>query len=97
LRKIFAGLWAYNKIIRVPGLEDYEVTDAHIGGWVRFVAPGRVVLNDSGPDRHLSTDVYDTTKKILSLATNAKWRDFEIVDLPEAGIERLEPIHPELC
>lgn len=84
------------KIIWVPGLKDYEVTDAHIDIWARFVAPGRVVLNDPGPNRHMLTTIHETTKQILLLATDAKGRKFEIIDLPEAG-RRLEPINPELC
>ena len=90
-------LLGISKIIWVPGLKDYEVTDAHIDVWVRFVAPGRVVLNDPGPDRHVLTAVHEATKQVLSLATDAKGRRFEIIDLPEAGIECLGPINPDLC
>lgn len=97
IEKELCRLLGISKIIWVPGLKDYEVTDAHIDVWVRFVAPGRVVLNDPGPNRHVLTAVHNTTKQILSLATDAKGRKFEIIDLPGAGIERLEPINPDLC
>lgn len=90
-------LLGISKIIWVPGLKGYEVIDAHIDAWVRFVAPGRVVLNDPGPNRHVLTAVHNTTKQILSLATDANGRRFEIIDLPEAGRERLKPINPDLC
>jgi agmatine deiminase len=94
-------LLGVTKIIWVPGvppgLEDYdEVTDAHIDGWVRFVAPGKVVLNYPGQDRHPMTDIYNKTKDVLSTATDAKDRPFEIIDLPEAGIGLKNP-DPDRC
>lgn len=41
-------LLGVSKIIWVLGLKGYEVTDAHIDIWARFVAPGKVVLNNPG-------------------------------------------------
>ncbi|PKX88633.1 agmatine deiminase family protein [Aspergillus novofumigatus IBT 16806] len=108
----FRRLLGVTRIIWVPGVpaevEDYdEVTDCHIDGWVRFVAPIRdpkdpnkdvnqVVLNYPGEDRPPMTDIYKTTKEKLSQATDAKGRAFKIIDLPEAGIGLKTP-DPDRC
>ncbi|KAF7169289.1 hypothetical protein CNMCM5623_002085 [Aspergillus felis] len=94
-------LLGVTKIIWVPGvppgLEDYdEVTDAHIDGWVRFVAPGKVVLNYPGPDRHPMTHMYNKIKEVLSKATDAKDRPFEIIELPQGDIG-LKDTDPDRC
>ncbi|GFF78094.1 hypothetical protein CNMCM6936_003319 [Aspergillus lentulus] len=88
-------LLGVTKTIWVPSLRGYEVTDAHIDSWARFAAPGKVILNGPRPRRPLLTEVYDTTKHILSQATDAKGRHLKIIDLPEGGIERPDPIDPE--
>lgn len=86
-----------SKVIWLPGLKDYEVTDGHIDTWARFVAPGKVALHYPGPNRRLLTPVYHKTKEILSQATDAKGRRLEVVDLPGAGLDCPEPIDPDLC
>ena len=90
-------LLGVSKIIWVPGLKGYEVTDAHIDIWARFVAPGKVVLNNPGQHRPKLTAVHNEIKEILSQATDAKGRKFEVIDLPDAGIDRPGPIDPDLC
>ncbi|KAF7587754.1 hypothetical protein BBP40_006799 [Aspergillus hancockii] len=89
-------LLGVSKIIWVPGMKDKDTTDGHVDAWVRFVAPGKVVLNDPGPGQHVLTEVYNTTKQILSQATDAKGRHLEIIDLPQAGTGGSEPIDPAL-
>jgi agmatine deiminase len=42
------------------------------------------------------TDIYNKTKDVLSTATDAKERPFEIIDLPEAGIGLKNP-DPDRC
>lgn len=97
IEKELCRLLGISKVIWFSGLKGYEVTDAHIDVWVRFVAPGKVVLNDPGLNRHMLTAVHDTIKQVLSLSTDAKGRQFEIIDLPGAGRDHLAPVNPDLC
>ncbi|KAB8075234.1 hypothetical protein BDV29DRAFT_190345 [Aspergillus leporis] len=90
-------LLGVSKIIWVPGLKDYEVTDFHIDFWARFVAPGKVVLDVPGPNQRALTPAFDTTKEILLQATDAEGRRLELVYLPEADLVGGEPIDPDLC
>ena len=89
-------LLGVSKIIWVPGLKDHEVTDGHIDGWARFVAPGKVVLHYPGPNKRSLTPVYNKNKEILSQATDASGRKLELVDLPGAALESPEPVAPDL-
>ncbi|KAE8347571.1 hypothetical protein BDV24DRAFT_146415 [Aspergillus arachidicola] len=88
------GVW---KIIWLPGLKGYEVTDAHIDIWARFVAPGRVVLNKPRSDNEVLRAVYDTNQRILSQATDAKGRHFQLFDIQEARLDGPIPSDADLC
>ncbi|KAK6823270.1 hypothetical protein RU639_006112 [Aspergillus parasiticus] len=50
IEKELRRLLGVSRIIWLPGLKGYEVTDAHIDIWARFVAPGKVVLNKPRSD-----------------------------------------------
>lgn len=97
IEKELCWLLGMSKVIWVPGLKNYEVTDGHIDTWARFVAPGRVVLHYPGPNRRLLMPVYEKTREILSRATDSKGRQLEVVDLPGAGLDHPEPVDPDLC
>ncbi|MET9676115.1 agmatine deiminase family protein [Streptomyces sp. NPDC006482] len=77
-----------DKVIWVPGLAGQDITDCHIDCLARFVAPGRVILDQPGP----GTDpkwvaVYHETKQILLGATDAQGRRLTVTELP--GPDRL--------
>ncbi|MGW5778019.1 agmatine deiminase family protein [Streptomyces sp. NPDC003863] len=72
-----------DKVIWVPGLAGQDITDCHIDCLARFVAPGRVILDQPGP----GTDpkwvaVYNETKQILLSATDAQGRSLTVTELP---------------
>lgn len=75
------------KIIWIPGRKDLEVTDSHIDGLARFVAPGKIVLGrPSELDDSVWTTIYNEAYGILYNATDAKGRRFEITEMVEADM-----------
>ncbi|MFE7580240.1 agmatine/peptidylarginine deiminase [Streptomyces gardneri] len=77
--------WALgaDKVIWVPGLAGQDITDCHIDCLARFVAPGKVILDQPGPGASSKwVAVYNETKKILQSATDAQGRRLEITELP---------------
>lgn len=78
------------KIIWLPGKKNLDVTDYHIDGLVRFVAPGKVLLSkpsDLGDD--VVTRIYEESYDILENSTDAKGRRLEIVEIAEADMYNL--------
>ncbi|MFC9392303.1 agmatine deiminase family protein [Streptomyces sp. NPDC057027] len=79
-----------DKVIWVPGLAGQDITDCHIDCLARFVAPGRVILDQPGP----GTDpkwvaVYNETKQILLSATDAQGRSLTVTELPGPARSRI--------
>ncbi|KAE8370589.1 hypothetical protein BDV27DRAFT_140208 [Aspergillus caelatus] len=97
IEKELCRLLGVSKIIWLPGLNDYEVTDGHIDIWARFVAPGKIVLNKPSSDNEVLRAVYDTNKRILSQATDAKGRRFGLFDIHEARLDGPIPSDADLC
>ncbi|MFJ1704844.1 agmatine deiminase family protein [Kitasatospora sp. NPDC088346] len=72
-----------DKVIWVPGLAGQDITDCHIDCLARFIAPGRVMLDQPGPGTDARwVAVYDATKKALRSATDAQGRPLAITELP---------------
>jgi agmatine deiminase len=79
-----------DKIIWIPGRKNLDVTDWHIDGMARFVAPGKVVLSKpSHLDDDVTTRIYEEAYDILQNATDAKGRRLEIVEIQEADMYSL--------
>ncbi|MFE4257312.1 agmatine/peptidylarginine deiminase [Streptomyces sp. NPDC056883] len=77
--------WALgvDKVIWVPGLAGQDITDCHIDCLARFVAPGKVILDQPGPGASSKwVAVYNETKKVLQSATDAQGRRLAITELP---------------
>ncbi|MGW5778013.1 agmatine deiminase family protein [Streptomyces sp. NPDC003863] len=77
--------WALgvDKVIWVPGLAGQDITDCHIDCLARFVAPGKVILDQPGPGTSSKwVAVYNETKKVLQSATDAQGRRLDITELP---------------
>ncbi|KAB8221635.1 hypothetical protein BDV33DRAFT_202374 [Aspergillus novoparasiticus] len=97
IEKELRRLLGASKIIWLSGLKGYEVTDTHIDIWDRFVAPGKVVLNKPRSDNEVLRAAYDASKRILSQATDAKGRHFELFDIQEARLDGPISSDSNLC
>ncbi|CEJ91556.1 hypothetical protein VHEMI07258 [[Torrubiella] hemipterigena] len=79
------------KVIWVPGRKGLDITDTHIDGLARFIAPGKVIL--SRPSTVSAGDpfseIYEEAREILSNATDASGRKLEITEVPEADLNKI--------
>lgn len=80
------------KIIWVPGRRNLDITDGHVDGLVRFVAPGKVLLSrpsstEDGSDPFVQ--MYQEAYDILASATDARGRRFHITEVGEADLGKL--------
>ncbi|KAJ6787439.1 hypothetical protein PWT90_03279 [Aphanocladium album] len=81
-----------DKIIWFPGRRGLEVTDGHVDGLVRFIAPGKVLLSrpsstEDGSDPFVQ--MYQEAYDILARATDARGRRFQITEVVEADLRSL--------
>ncbi|MEV1038254.1 agmatine deiminase family protein [Streptomyces sp. NPDC050204] len=76
------------KVIWLAGVRGQDITDAHVDSLVRFTAPGVVLLDKAHPDTPADSwsRAADQAKSVLSRATDAKGRPFEIIDLPQPDL-----------
>lgn len=79
------------KVIWLAGVRGEDITDAHVDSLVRFTAPGVVLLDLAPPG--LPADSWsraaDQAKSVLSEATDARGRSFEVIDLPQPDPEEI--------
>ncbi|WP_329126943.1 agmatine deiminase family protein [Streptomyces sp. NBC_01465] len=77
------------KVIWLAGVRGQDITDAHVDSLVRFAAPGVVLLDRAHPNTPADSwsRAADQAKAVLSKATDAKGRPFEIVDLPQPDLD----------
>ena len=84
---IFARLLGITKTIWLPGDPDYvtgDMTDGHVDGVCAFARPG-VLLVDATHDRgSVYAEVVRENRRALELATDARGRRFEMIELFEA-------------
>lgn len=79
-----------SKIIWLPGVKGGDITDGHVDGLVRYIAPGKVVLSKPNVlDGSKYSAVYEKARDILSKATDAKGRRFEVTEIVEADLHSL--------
>ncbi|MDQ8702215.1 agmatine deiminase family protein [Streptomyces sp. LHD-70] len=76
------------KVIWLAGVRGQDITDAHVDSLVRFVAPGVVLLDRAHPDTPADSwsRSADQANAVLSKATDAKGRPFEVIDLPQPDL-----------
>ncbi|MFD4375633.1 agmatine/peptidylarginine deiminase [Streptomyces sp. NPDC058486] len=79
------------KVVWLAGVRGQDVTDAHVDSLVRFVAPGVVLLDQAHPTTPPDSwsRSADQARSVLSKATDARGRRFEIIDLPQPDLERI--------
>ncbi|MGA5324023.1 agmatine deiminase family protein [Streptomyces seoulensis] len=76
------------KVIWLAGVRGQDITDAHVDSLVRFTAPGVVLLDTAHPDTPPDSwsRSSDQARAVLSRASDAKGRPFEIIDLPQPDL-----------
>ena len=79
------------KVVWLKGVRGEDITDAHVDSLVRFVAPGVVLLDQAFPGAPADSwsRSADQARSVLSKATDAKGRRFEIIDLPQPDLDRI--------
>ncbi|MFB7586318.1 agmatine/peptidylarginine deiminase [Streptomyces sp. NPDC056169] len=78
-------LLGMEKVIWLKGVRGEDITDAHVDSLVRFTAPGVVLLDRAFPGTPADSwsRSSDQAMSVLSEATDAQGRGFEIIDLPQ--------------
>ncbi|MEV8627282.1 agmatine deiminase family protein [Streptomyces sp. NPDC051079] len=78
-------------VVWLAGVRGEDITDAHVDSLVRFVAPGVVLLDQAFPGTPPDSwsRSADQARSVLSKATDARGRRFEIVDLPQPDLDRI--------
>ncbi|MER5813348.1 agmatine deiminase family protein [Streptomyces sp. NPDC002033] len=79
------------KVIWLAGVRGKDITDAHVDSLVRFTAPGVVLLDRAHPNTPADSwsRSADQAKSVLSKATDARGRRFEVIDLPQPDLDRI--------
>ncbi|MFD3573448.1 agmatine deiminase family protein [Streptomyces sp. NPDC058644] len=79
------------KVIWLAGVRGEDITDAHVDSLVRFTAPGVVLLDQAFPGTPADSwsRAADQARAVLSEATDARGRSFEIIDLPQPDLDRI--------
>ncbi|CAM5465809.1 porphyromonas-type peptidyl-arginine deiminase [Streptomyces spiroverticillatus] len=79
------------KVVWLAGVRGQDITDAHVDSLVRFTAPGVVLLDQAFPGTPPDSwsRSADQARSVLSKATDARGRKFEIIDLPQPDLDRI--------
>lgn len=70
------------KIVWLPGHAAEVETDGHVDGIASFTAPGKILFNAADPDQGEYHRAMQENRRALELATDARGRRFEMLDLP---------------
>lgn len=71
-----------SKVVWLPGNPVEVETNGHVDGIASFIAPGRILFNAADPDQDAYYRCMQENRRALELATDARGRHFEILDLP---------------
>ncbi|MFH8362730.1 agmatine/peptidylarginine deiminase [Streptomyces anulatus] len=80
-----------DKVVWLKGVRGQDITDAHVDSLVRFTAPGVVLLDQAFPGTPPDSwsRAADQARAVLSKATDARGRRFEVIDLPQPDLDRI--------
>ncbi|WP_324792845.1 agmatine deiminase family protein [Streptomyces cyaneofuscatus] len=80
-----------DKVVWLKGVRGQDITDAHVDSLVRFTAPGVVLLDQTFPGTPPDSwsRAADQAREVLSKATDARGRRFEVIDLPQPDLDRI--------
>lgn len=70
------------KVVWLPGHAAEVETNGHIDGIASFIAPGKILFNAADPDQGDYYRCMQENRRALELATDARGRRFELLDLP---------------
>ncbi|OPA89369.1 peptidyl-arginine deiminase [Pseudomonas fluorescens] len=87
IEEIFARLLGIKKTIWLPGDPDYltgDMTDGHVDGVCAFARPGVLLVDATHDQSSVYADVVRENRRALQLATDARGRHFEMIELYEA-------------
>lgn len=82
-------LTGVSRVIWFDGVRGQDITDYHVDSLARFAQPGIVLLSQPPLADDVWTRAYHQARAVLQQATDARGREFEIVDLPEPDVNRL--------
>ncbi|MCX5395000.1 agmatine/peptidylarginine deiminase [Streptomyces sp. NBC_00094] len=84
-------LLGMEKVIWLKGVRGEDITDAHVDSLVRFTAPGVILLDRAFPGTPADSwsRSSDEAFTVLSEATDAQGRGFEVIDLPQPDPDRI--------
>ncbi|MER5726754.1 agmatine deiminase family protein [Streptomyces sp. NPDC002138] len=79
------------KVVWLAGVRGQDITDAHVDSLVRFTEPGVILLDRAHPTTPADSwsRSADQAKSVLSKATDARGRRFEVIDLPQPDLDRI--------
>lgn len=85
------GVEPVDKVVWLKGVRGQDITDAHVDSLVRFTAPGVVLLDQAFPGTPPDSwsRAADRAREVLSKATDARGRRFEVIDLPQPDLDRI--------
>lgn len=86
IEKTLAETLGIQKFIWFNGVKGQDITDDHIDGLARFVAPGVVLLSrPAAGTSGIWLDAYEEAKRVLQSSRDARGRDFDIHEIQEAA------------
>lgn len=88
MEEIFERLLGIKKTIWLPGDPDYvtgDMTDGHVDGVCAFARPGALLVDATHEKASVYAEVARENRRALELATDARGRHFELIELFEAS------------
>ncbi|MDP3817113.1 agmatine/peptidylarginine deiminase [Pseudomonas sp.] len=88
MEEIFTRLLGVRKTIWLPGDPDYvtgDMTDGHVDGVCAFARPGALLVDATHDQSSVYAEVVRENRRALELATDARGRRFELLELYEAS------------
>ena len=88
IEKVFARWLGIKKTIWLPGDPNYvtgDMTDGHVDGICAFARPGVLLVDATLDHSSVYAQVARENRRVLELATDARGRRFELIELYEAS------------
>lgn len=88
MEEVFARLLGVKKTIWLPGDPQYvtgDMTDGHVDGVCAFAKPGALLVDATRDQSSVYAEVARENRRALELATDARGRKFEMLELFEAS------------